>query len=125
MTKFLGFLQPKNGVLRDKKKNEAINTIREHLESIPNYKDYKDDMEILLYVCMMVEHLIDNKKKKKYMIDKKEIVLNVYERVFGKIDKEIISKNIEFLHENGKIIKVSCLTILLKTIQDWIIRKIA
>lgn len=124
MSKFIGFIEPKNGIKRDKLKNDVINTIKENLEKIPDFRNYKDDLEILLYCCLIAEHLISNKKKHKYNIDKKELVLQAYEKVYGKIDKEVLGKNIEFLHENKRIKKVGCLNIFLASLGDWVVRRI-
>jgi hypothetical protein len=59
-------------------------------------------LEFLEHICSMVEVLV----KKKYNINKSEIVINFFELIFeiNEQEKEIINKNIEYLI-NNKIVK--------------------
>lgn len=119
------YVLPKNGLDRAIKKAEIVTKIIKRVQEFPDFRNYKDDMEILLFICTLVEHLIVNKKNKE-KIDKKEVVLEVYEKCFGNsINKDVISKNIQFLHDNKKIKKVSFTQYILCSLSDWFNRKIA
>ena len=119
------YVLPKNGLDRAIKKAEIVTKIIKRVQEFPDFRNYKDDMEILLFICTLVEHLIVNKKNKE-KIDKKEVVLEVYEKCFGNgINKDVISKNIQFLHDNKKIKKVSFTRYIFGSLSDWFNRKIA
>jgi hypothetical protein len=83
-------------------------------------------MELLTMVCVMVEHLIDNKDAK-IKISKKDVVFDAYKKVFGNIKAEdlvVIDRNIQYLHENGKIKKKGIIRVISSSICDWVARKI-
>ena len=65
---------------------------------------YKNSSDILLLVCNLVEHLVRDKK-----ISKKDIVLDIFQTLFNLTPEEriIINENIEFLHSNKAIKKLS------------------
>ena len=62
-------------------------------------------MELLKMVCTIIEHEIDNKKGK-IKIDKKDIVMQVYTRMYNGLSPQALKDlgaNIEDLWENGQI----------------------
>jgi len=103
------YVVPKNGLSRCIDKNNIISKIVSRLQSMPNFTEYKNDLETLLFVCLLVEHMVKPSKKGKDKIDKKLVVIECFEKAFGitNINKDTLSKNIDFLHENKKIKKVS------------------
>ena len=118
------YIQPKNSLNRSIQKAEIVDKIIKRVQSMPDFKNYKDDLEVLLFVCMLVEHLVINKKNKEKM-DKKDIVVSAYTKLFGQnVNIETISKNIDFLFENKRIKKVSFISIVCGTISEWFNRKI-
>lgn len=118
------YVVPKNSLDKTVKRNEIITKIIKRVQDLPDYRNFKDDLEVLLFVCMLVEHLVVNKKNKE-KIDKKEIVLDVYEKCFGNsINKDTIGKNVQFLFDNKRIKKMSLIKIICGNISDWFERKI-
>lgn len=120
------YINPLNGLARDKKIYEAVDKIVIKVTEIPRHTEYKMDLEMLTMICVMVEHLIDNKDKK-IKINKKDIVFDVYKRVFGNLKPEdltIIDKNIQYLFENKRIKKKSILTVVSSSVCDWFYRKV-
>jgi len=120
------YINPKNSLARDKRTHEAIDKICEKITEIPKHQEYKLDMELLTMVCVMVEHLVDNKDAK-IKVSKKDVVFDAYKRVFGNIKAEdlvVIDRNIQYLHENGKIKKKGLFNVVYASICDWITRKI-
>lgn len=120
------YINPKNSLARDKKTHEAIDKIVCKISEIPRHTDYKLDLELLTMICVMVEHLIDNKDKK-IKINKKDIVFEVYKKLFGNIRPEdlvVIDKNIQYLFENQKIKKKNIFSVVSSSICDWIYRKV-
>jgi len=65
---------------------------------------YKTSQDILLLVANLIEHLINDKK-----INKKQILLDVFTAVYNiqPNDRLIIEQQLEFLHSNKAIKKLS------------------
>ena len=120
------YVQPKNALSRSIDKNNIVVKIVSRLQSLPNFRDYKDELENLLYVCVLIEHLVKPSKNNRDKIDKKNLVLEVYEKAYGvsNINKDILSKNIDFLHENKRIKKVSMVSFICGSLSEWFNRKI-
>lgn len=118
------YIVPKNELDLTVRKNDIVNKIIKRVQELPDFRNFKDDLETLLFVCMLAEHLVINKKNKTKM-DKKAIVLEVYEKCFGNgINKDLVGKNIQFLFDNKRIKKVSLIKIVCGNISDWFERKI-
>lgn len=98
-------IQARNHLASDLKFNEVKEKILKRIDEFPNIQKYRNDIEFLLLICNLIEHLIVKKDK----IDKKELLLDIYKKVFNIDSGEItaIAKNIDFLLANGKIKKVS------------------
>jgi hypothetical protein len=121
------YVVPKNGLDRTIKKNEIINKIVKRVQEFPEFRNYKDDMETLLFICILVEHLVINKKNVKDKIDKRELVADVYEKCFGvnSVNKDVLIKNVQFLYDNKRIKKVSIVQYICGSLSEWFNRKIA
>lgn len=65
---------------------------------------FKNNQDVLLLICNLVEHLVKDKK-----IKKKELVLEILQAVYAPTvaEKALIENNIEFLHSNKAIKKLS------------------
>lgn len=120
------YINPLNGLKRDKKIYEAVDKIVMKITEIPRLSEYKMDLELLTMICTLIEHIINNKDKK-VKINKKDIVFDVYKKTFGNLKAEdltIIDKNIQYLFENGKIQKKSILSVISSSVYDWFYRKV-
>lgn len=87
------------------KRNEIIDKIISRLNELKLVDaKYKNSADILLLICNLVEHLTRDKKH-----SKKEIVLEIFNRLYVLTDAErlILESNIEFLHSNKAIKKLS------------------
>lgn len=82
---------------------------------------YKLDNELINYITNMVEHFVTKNDK----IDKKQFVLNFMKTHFLATDEdlEIISRAIEYLHNNNKIKKVSYYKLFKTFIKEWFFPK--
>ena len=117
---------PKNGLAKDAKINSLVSKIIQKVAEIPNHNEYKNNMELLKMVCVMVEHAINNKTEK-IKIDKKDIVFQVWTRLFNALQpKELVDlgNNIEYLWQNGQIKKKKLWSIVKHSVSDWFQRKI-
>jgi len=89
----------------DIKKNEIKDKVITRLTELKLADTkYKNSSDILLLICNLVEHLTRDKK-----FSKKEIVIDIIDTLFILTDDEklVISNNIEFLHSNKAIKKLS------------------
>jgi hypothetical protein len=103
-----------------------VNQIIEKVSNIPNYIDLKNNLELLKLVCICIEHSIDNKKLN-VKIDKKDIVYQVYKKVYANMtpqDLINIGSNVEYLWENGQIKKKKISSIIKHCTIDWLKRRL-
>lgn len=122
----LCYVNPKNSLARSAKFSKTVDTIVCKAAEVPNHVKYKLDLEFLTMVCVMVEHLINNKKEV-VKVDKKDVVFCVYGKLFGTLtptDVQVIESNIQYLFENGKIKQKGIFKVITSSIWDWIKRKI-
>jgi hypothetical protein len=124
-------MKPANGLWRDAKIAKVSSRILERLTDLPKeVRDNKHNMELLSLVCNMIENSgIDNHamKNAKLKIDKKSLLCQIYSSLYGNLspaDCELLSKNIEFLHDNGHIVKLSSWQMFAYCIAGWFKRKV-
>ena len=93
----------KNSLHKHKTEAEVGSVVIKQISLLGDLKKFKFDVEFILYVCNLVEHLVSNIK-----LNKKAIVLNVISSVFNLNlnEVEVISSMVEFLHSNQLIKKV-------------------
>lgn len=101
-------------------KLNIINRIRElNIE----FTKYKLDAEMLTYVCNLIEYLVTKKDN----IDKKQLVLDIYRDLLGPDFTDdvatLITNNIEFIHKNKNIKKVSYYKLFKTGLYEWIKKK--
>jgi hypothetical protein len=123
------YIRPQNQLYKEAK----IAKVKQRaLEALTNFPDVirkdKHNMELLLMVCNIVENSITNTGKKDRMkIDKKVLVIEILNSLFGSLkpeDIDTISKNIEYLVDNNQIQKFSTWVILTSTCVSWLKRKL-
>lgn len=108
----------KNHLLKNLKVDEVKREIIERIQKFPNYNAYKNDVEFLLLVCNMIEHLIIKKDK----IDKKQLLIEIYKQVFNNLnndEQKALEQNVEFLWNNKKIKKVSYYKLFKTGLFEW------
>ena len=83
-------------------KNKIISRLNELNLSQPKYKTCN---EFLVLVCNLIEFLV----KKKDKIVKKELAIDIFTDLFNlnEDEKVTLSNNIDFVHSNGTIKKIS------------------
>lgn len=123
------FLKPANQLWKDSKVAKVKARILERVSEIPREaRENKHSTELLLLVCNMIEHSIDNKGKKESLkIDKKNLLVGIYSGLFGNLspqDCEMLSKSIEFLHDHGHIHRHPAWKVCVYGVVDWVKRKV-
>lgn len=112
----------KNNILKDVKYNEVKQKIINRLNELNlNQPHYKNDQEYLLLICNLIEHLIIKKDE----INKLDLINDIYITLFNidDLDKETLKRNIDFLHKNKQIKKVSYFKLFLCGINEYFFKK--
>jgi hypothetical protein len=115
-------IQPKTSLLSDKRFADIKEIILKRLQEFANLDKYKFNNEFLSLACSLIEHLV----KKKDKINKKELLLSIYDVLFPEInleDKQQISSNVEFLLDNKQIKKIGKYKLFKSSVNEWITRK--
>lgn len=125
------FIMPKNQLWKDAKVQKAHDMIVEHISNLPSNirsSEHKFSMELLTMITCMVEHKINNKgRKEKMKVDKKSLCIQIYNSLYGTLkpdEIQIISKNIEYLHDNNQIVKYPLWTVAKASIIGWLKKKL-
>ncbi|NBW19658.1 MAG: hypothetical protein EBR82_67965 [Caulobacteraceae bacterium] len=87
------------------KQNEITKKIIERLNELGLCDiKYKNSTDVILLVANLIEHLVKDKK-----INKKELLINIFQKVYNiqPTDRSIIEQQLEFLHSNKAIKKLS------------------
>jgi hypothetical protein len=124
------FIKPQNGLWKDAKIAKVHARLLETITNLPHeIRENRLNMEFVSLVCNMIENCgINNKdKSEKLKIDKKVLFVQIYKSLYGNItaqEIETLSKNIEFLHDNGHIIKHPSWKLCAYGVVNWIKRKV-
>ena len=109
-------------ILIDWKKNEIKNKIISRINelNIPII-NYKNDNEFLTLVCNLTEYLII----KKDYINKKDLVISVYNQLYGLTpeETETLKNNIDIIPLQKKIKKVSMWKLFKCTVSEYFKKK--
>lgn len=126
MSSNFAYIQPKNSLAKDAEIHSLVAKIIDKVGNIPKHQEHKHSLELLKMICLIIEHGIDNKDKK-FKVNKKDIVFQVYSKLWSGISPQEIKNidaNIEFLWENGFIVKKSTWSVVKHSVCDWVSRKI-
>ena len=127
----IDFIKPSGEIKESIKSGELTKNIVEKLSVIEDISQFKENINLTSLVVNIVENSIKNRTKmgfkKNKPVDKKEIVINIMSQLFEDPSegfKERIGSQIEYLHSNHLIKKVSMLVISAYYIYDWVARRI-
>jgi len=118
----LSVITIKNGLFTDYRFNEVKNAIVKRLTELNMiHLKYKLDNEFLTLLTNLIEYLVAKKDK----INKKALALEIMKDFFAATDEdlEIIGKNIEYLHNNKVIKKVSFWKLFKAGFCEWFKKK--
>jgi hypothetical protein len=119
----LPFVRPENSLLLNVKKEKLTNMLVAKMQAIPNIKNLLGDLEVLKYACMIVENKV-SRKSYADKINKKEIVIVAFEKIFGQINKEVLASQIDFLYNNSQVEAVNMSKRILGYLKEWLLRKV-
>ena len=124
------FLKPANQLWKDAKIAKVHKRILERITDMPHeIRANKHNMELLSLICNMIENsgIKNSEKNAKLKIDKKLLLITIYKSLYGNLtadDIEILSKNIEFLHDNQHIVSHPWYRLVSSCVVDWFKRKV-
>ena len=112
----------KNNLLADKKYNDTLTLIVERIKELPNYLDYRGDIELLLLICSLIEHIV----VKGDGTDKQALCIECLKTLFDLTPTEIaVAKNsIEFLLNHNRIKKLNSLYVAVKNCMEFLKKKL-
>ena len=116
-------IKPRNSLTTDFKKSDIINKILEKIMKFEDIQKYKLDSNFCELVCNLIEHFV----KKKYNINKKELLIDVYHKIFNNLtedDKSTIYSMIDYIYNNGLIKKISSYKLIISYLTDWVKKKV-
>ena len=96
----------KNNLLLDWKKQDVKSKIISRINELNmNLTNYKTDNEFIILICNLVEYLVS----KKDSINKKELVISVFNDLYGLTPEEQdhLNNTIDIIHLQNKIKKIS------------------
>jgi hypothetical protein len=111
----LATVKVKNTMASFVQQNGLIDAIIKHIQTIPNYQNLKNDIELIKYVCKMIEQLVkagNSDLPVGQKLDKKQLALTILQQLFALSQPEMlfIGNLIEFLIANQMIKKKTCLS---------------
>ena len=121
MTELVPF---KNTLAAHIKQNQIIDDVCKIIAEIPDLNKMRLDPELTVYVCNIIENLIEKKDKKE--ISKLDLASTILAKACNleHTDLDIIIKQIKFLDNNGRIKKASAVKKLSKSAWGWFKRKV-
>ena len=92
--------------------NKIIEIIVEKVRNIPQYDKLQRNMDLVLFICDIIENLVfENNVKSKYK--PKGYKLQIAQTAFDRLswtkpeDKDFLNNAVSFLHSSGRIRKIS------------------
>ena len=112
----------KNNLLADQKYNDNVSLIVNRIRSLPNFMSYRQDQEVLLLVCGLIEHLTAGDK-----IDKESMALDILNQIFCLTTDEIdlVKKSIKFLLAHKRVKSLSSVYVGAKSVLAYLKKKLA
>jgi len=112
----------KNSLVKDQRVADLNIIVKDKVASLPQGVSYKNNNELILYVCKLVENVICKKDN----INKKDLVINILRPLLGLNDAEakLTGEIIEFLHSNEMIQKIKQVKKIKSSIVSWFKKKV-
>jgi len=122
MSTVLEIVPLKNNLFTDYRYNEVKKLIVERIHELGMMNEkYKLDNEFLTFITNIIENIVQKKDK----IDKKQLVISILKEQFNATpeDIDIIARNIDYLHQNKFIKKLSYYKLFKAGVREWFSKK--
>ena len=112
----------KNSLAKDQRIADLNIVVKDKIASLPANVSYKNNTELILYVCKLVENVVC----KKDGLNKKDVVINILRSLLGLNDNEckLTGEIIDFLHSNGLIQRIKQVKKIKSSIVSWFKKKV-
>jgi len=112
-TSAIGQIPLKNSLAKDALTKKAVELLVKEIQAIPNFENHRNDPELVLRVCNILETLssssiVKSSSFKETNVSKKDLVVSAFTEVFQLSQQEIdmLNNSIEFLWHHHKIVGV-------------------
>lgn len=115
----LNLLKPQNNLKKAQLLNDLLVVLKQKIADYPASHNLKGCNEFLLMVCKIVEEIV----KKTDLINKKQLVLDLFKSIFNLTPPELVvlDSAIEFIWSNGLICKIP----VVKKVMRWVKKRAA
>jgi hypothetical protein len=126
----MDFITPKHSLAKEKLVQSIIDRIIVKVKDDLNVNtaEHKNNVELLLMICTIIENFISNKgKKDKKRFNKLAILHEIYKRLFAGITQpelDAIAANVEMLIDRDMIKTYSFAKRIWKNLKVWIEKKV-
>lgn len=112
----------KHSLVKDQRIADLNIIIKDKIGSLPPNVSYKNNNELILYVCKLVENIVCKKDN----INKKDLVINILRPLLALTEPEakLTGDIIEFLHSNGMIHKIKQVKKIKSSVVSWFKKKV-
>ena len=112
-------VQLKNILLNDNRYNDVLSAIITRVSSLPNYQNYRNCCETLLFSCNLAENLVLSTDT----IDKNQVVCDALSQLFNFTELEIaiVKANINFLCSHGRVKRFSRVFFWSQKLYRWLL----
>jgi hypothetical protein len=112
----------KHSLVKDQRIADLNIIVKDKIASLPLGVSYKNNNELILYVCKLVENVVCKKDN----INKKDLVINILRPLLALNDAEakLTGDIIEFLHSNGMIHKIKQVKKIKNSVISWFKKKV-
>jgi hypothetical protein len=118
----LSIVPLKNNLLLDWKKQDLKNKIIARVNELNiNISNYKTNEEFIILICNLVEYLVSKKDN----LIKKELVVAVFNELFGltEDEQEHLKNSIDIIHLQKKIKKISYYKMFICSVSEYFRKK--
>ena len=112
----------KHSLVKDQRIADLNIIVKDKIASLPPNVSYKNNNELILYVCKLVENVVCKKDN----LNKKDLVINILRPLLALNDAEakLTGDIIEFLHSNGMIHKIKQVKKIKNSVISWFKKKV-
>lgn len=112
----------KHSLVKDQRIADLNIIVKDKIASLPVGVSYKNNNELILYVCKLVENVVCKKDN----LNKKDLVINILRPLLALNDAEakLTGDIIEFLHSNGMIHKIKQVKKIKSSVVSWFKKKV-
>lgn len=93
------------------------------IQNLPNYQSLKNDVELILFACNVLENAHKDAKASK--VNKRQLIVSIFGELFNLDDQEklTVSNTVQFLFDHNKIKQVKQVLVVGNVLKNWFIKK--